>query len=275
MQTMIPLDGGRVYTETAGDGPAALVMPPAWGVSHELYKILLDDLELPLSLTYFDPEGTGGSTPLPAAWNCARILDEAEAVCAALFADAPVHVLGHASGGFLALAYALEFPERVNSLILVSPFAGYARVNDLSRARVESHQQWQAFSRRAQEISQVGLDAPDRFRAVFKEQRVIDMPDYGPHYFRMADAADQADFNPYMHDDSDVDLLDDVTEVEIPTLIIVGEDDPLTPLEESRLIANSLPQVRLVELPGCGHWPFVEQPEIFVSTVRRFLEDVA
>lgn len=274
MEGFAELDGGRVYFETVGSGAPTIVVPVAWGASHELYQALLGDLDLPLELVHVDPEGTGASSPLPGGWNPGRILDELDAVRSLLYPDKRVFLLGHASGAFLALAYALDHPHDVAGLILMSPFAGYSRANDLSTARVESHPEWPAFQERVQAIRRVALAPSEQFRAIFKEQRVVDMYDYKPHYFKMADAADEADFNPEMHDDKDADLLDDIWEIEAPTLIVTGEDDPLSPLEECRLMAGELPYIRLVELPRCGHYPFVEYPRLVEKAVSEYLDIV-
>lgn len=273
-ETWVSLGGAQLYVATVGEGPAALVMPVAWGMSHRFHRALLGDLEIPLRLTYFDTEGTGGSGPLPAGWDPARILDEAEAVRQAVSPHHPMVLIGHASGAFLSLAYGLDHPGAISAMILISPFASYERASSMSVTRVEARPQWKMLQRRVKEIRAVSLSPEERFRAIFKEQRVIDTHDYGPHYFQMADAADEADFNPLMKDDEETDLLDELSAITAPVLLVTGEDDPLSPLEESRLIAAELPFVRLVEIPRCGHYPYVEEPELFTAAVQGFLADI-
>jgi len=56
----------------------------------------------------------------------------------------------------------------------------------------------------------------------------------------------------------------------VPTLIIQGELDPL-PIESARKWAAAMPNARLVELKGIGHFPHVETPEVFFAAVDRFL----
>jgi pimeloyl-ACP methyl ester carboxylesterase len=57
----------------------------------------------------------------------------------------------------------------------------------------------------------------------------------------------------------------------VPTLIIQGERDPL-PIEDARKWAAAMPNARLLELKGIGHFPYVEAPEIFFDAVDRFLK---
>jgi pimeloyl-ACP methyl ester carboxylesterase len=57
----------------------------------------------------------------------------------------------------------------------------------------------------------------------------------------------------------------------VPTLIIVGEEDVLTPPDEARKMEASNSHARLVELPRTGHLPSLEQPRLFNETINSFL----
>src|SRR5688572_15927319 len=61
-----------------------------------------------------------------------------------------------------------------------------------------------------------------------------------------------------------------LSKVVVPTLIIQGELDPL-PIEAARKWAAAMPNARLLELKGIGHFPHVEAPEVFFAAVDRFL----
>lgn len=60
--------------------------------------------------------------------------------------------------------------------------------------------------------------------------------------------------------------------VRVPTLIVVGEEDELTPVEESRRMATVVPGARLEIVPGAGHLPNLEQPAAFNAILVSFLE---
>ncbi|MFN0072966.1 MAG: alpha/beta fold hydrolase [Chloroflexota bacterium] len=59
--------------------------------------------------------------------------------------------------------------------------------------------------------------------------------------------------------------------IDVPTMVIVGEDDVLTPPAESRLMAERLPRATLVEIPGAGHMSNMEAPEAFNAALLAFL----
>jgi pimeloyl-ACP methyl ester carboxylesterase len=60
----------------------------------------------------------------------------------------------------------------------------------------------------------------------------------------------------------------------LPTLVVVGEDDTLTPPESARRMAAAIPGARLVIVPGAAHVPPVEQPAETTTAIREFLRIV-
>jgi 3-oxoadipate enol-lactonase len=60
----------------------------------------------------------------------------------------------------------------------------------------------------------------------------------------------------------------------IPTLVLVGEADAVTPPEQARTMAKSIPGAQLAIIPGAGHLPPVEQPEATTERLREFLRSL-
>jgi pimeloyl-ACP methyl ester carboxylesterase len=71
-----------------------------------------------------------------------------------------------------------------------------------------------------------------------------------------------------------VDSFDVLRAVDVPTLVIVGEEDGLTPPAESEAMAEAVPGARLVVLPRAGHLSALEDPEGFNAAVREFLSEL-
>jgi proline iminopeptidase len=69
----------------------------------------------------------------------------------------------------------------------------------------------------------------------------------------------------------DYDIVEKLKIINCPTLIIHGDYDPI-PLESSEMIHHSIRGSELVVIEDCGHFPFVEAPEIFARAVESFLE---
>jgi pimeloyl-ACP methyl ester carboxylesterase len=60
--------------------------------------------------------------------------------------------------------------------------------------------------------------------------------------------------------------------IRCPTLVLVGEDDTLTPPDRAAEIAAGVPQARVVTVPRCGHLSTIEQPEAVTRALVEFLE---
>jgi pimeloyl-ACP methyl ester carboxylesterase len=72
-----------------------------------------------------------------------------------------------------------------------------------------------------------------------------------------------------------VDSFDVLRALDVPTLVIVGEEDGLTPVAESEAIAGAVPGARLVVLPRTGHLSALEDADGFNAAVRDFLAELA
>jgi pimeloyl-ACP methyl ester carboxylesterase len=71
-----------------------------------------------------------------------------------------------------------------------------------------------------------------------------------------------------------VDVSRALEAINVPTLVIVGEKDKLTPLAAAERIADSVPQAELVVLKDTGHVPMLERPDEFNALLRRFVARV-
>jgi pimeloyl-ACP methyl ester carboxylesterase len=59
--------------------------------------------------------------------------------------------------------------------------------------------------------------------------------------------------------------------IHLPTLVIVGAEDTVTPPSAARDLQRSIAGSQLVEIPGAGHLSNLEQPELFDAAVAQFL----
>jgi pimeloyl-ACP methyl ester carboxylesterase len=73
--------------------------------------------------------------------------------------------------------------------------------------------------------------------------------------------------NPYMHDPK---LRGRLHRIDIPALVVWGEQDGVIPLEYGRTLAASIPESRFVPIPQAGHFPFIENPDAFFKALGDF-----
>jgi pimeloyl-ACP methyl ester carboxylesterase len=68
--------------------------------------------------------------------------------------------------------------------------------------------------------------------------------------------------------------MDKVAQIDLPTCIVVGEDDRLTPPKYSRFLQSAIKGSRLAVIPGAGHLAMMEKPQEFNKFVGDFLEEL-
>jgi proline iminopeptidase len=158
-------------------------------------------------------------------------------------------LLGHSYGGFLALEYAKRWPESLTHLVLVATSAGPVSV----------------------QAAHVSTDAElrEHFRSVWP-RFFVGADKHWPLFETLQFSAD-AYTAAFTHELPRYDLRRQVPGIDMPTLLIVGTDDPYC--AHMAWLAEHMPRATLCTLPGVGHFPFVEAAEQFTQRVAAFIND--
>ncbi len=178
------------------------------------------------------------------------------------------HLLGISMGGSVALNFALERPERVGALVLVSTAPPGFQHGDPPRYHVEAVEAFQAgdFVAAAEFEVRMWVDGP---------QRGVDALDP-----ELRDALRDMDIQNLKYDATGVGYktplqppaIERLEQVTAPTLVLYGElDQPFT-VAGSELLAKRIPAARLISFPGTGHLVNMEAPQDFNRVVLEFLE---
>jgi 3-oxoadipate enol-lactonase len=173
-------------------------------------------------------------------------------------------------GGYLAFRIWDLFPERVAGLVFADTraqaddAAGKSKRAELA-ARVRSEGMGVLV-----ESFVPSLLGPDTRAAETEEKRAV--LEWVERWVREADPEGVARALEALADRPDSRPL--LSEIEVPTLVLVGEDDALTPPADARAIAAAIPDAELLILPGAGHMANLESPEAFNTALLGFLEKV-
>jgi len=172
---------------------------------------------------------------------------------------------GHSMGGYVALRVAAAWPERLAGLILMDTRAeadapeGRER-RDAGIARIAAGDASAFLDEFVAGL--VGPSSRARAPRVLAELRAI-----------AAEAAAEALAGCLagMRDRPDSSAL--LSTLDVPALVIVGQEDSLTPPVSSRAMAAALPRATLVEIPSAGHTPSMERPILTAEAILAFLRE--
>jgi pimeloyl-ACP methyl ester carboxylesterase len=257
--------GGEIAYAVAGEGPALLLLH-----AFPLGLAMWDEQEAALRaqnrVVRFDDRGFGGSAPGEGLLTMERIADDAVALLDHLGLERAA-VAGCSMGGYAAFALVRRHPDRLRGLVLQDTRAG-ADDEEGRRNRAVLAE------RVLKEGAQVALDAflPKLLGATTQKERpavverirqmVLATPPRG-----IADAlhglAARADSSPTLR------------EIRVPTLVVCGEEDTITPVAESEALARGIAGSRLEVIPRAGHLSNLENPEVYNGVLRRWLDSLA
>ena len=221
-------------------------------------------------VVYLDLRGHGRSTwGDAAAWSFEACADDIRAFCDAIGIARPI-VFGHSMGGPIVLLYGARHPGHADGLIVQSGFARWdpARLVEGFR-RVAGDEVAEIAGR-----SYAGEDVPDaEWDRVFAAFGL-----HVPHEERKALAPKNLELNEHGMDLlRRVDIVDQLGRIDAPTLVSVGELDPVTPVAAAEEIVAALPDGigTLAVLDGAGHFTWLDAPERFWPMIFEFIDSTS
>jgi proline iminopeptidase len=260
--------------------PTLLCLHGGPGLDHSAFRPGLSPLADMAQVVYLDQRGHGRSERSePARWSLAEWADDVVAFCEILKIEQPI-VLGSSFGGYVAMAYAIRHPDHASKLILISTSAR-GTGNRERRGNVLA-----AFERRG------GVAAREAVRRAFDHRTREAYDEYGrvcgPLYSRLppepsalARTVRSPEVLPYFErfggEGVTFDLSEQLSRIHSRTLVLAGEEDPITPVAElEHIVACMIPgRARLVRFAGCGHGVLRDNPDGLLDEVRKFVAESA
>jgi pimeloyl-ACP methyl ester carboxylesterase len=258
----------HVAYQVFGEGEIDLVFFPGFVSNIEIYwdeplfARWLRKLASFARVITFDKRGTGLSDRLENLPTMDERMDDVRAVMDAAGSERAA-VFGLSEGGSLATLFAAHYPERCRALVLWGAFAKFSSwfptSEKLEKFFEYAEKDWGTGGN-------IGTWAPAKkddpaFREWFaKRERASASPAAVVALMRMNMMIDISSILPY---------------VRVPTLVIHRTDDPVINVEGGRQLANSIPNARLLELPGINHFPFLgDDTDRITNEVAEFLTGV-
>ena len=280
-------DGTELYAETFGpDDGDTVVLAHGWTERIAFWGPVIARLrEYGLRVVAYDLRGHGRSDPAADHdYALERFGDDVEAVLAAAGAGdsrEPATVVGHSLGAMSIAAWAERHDVRARARAAVLVNTG---LGDLLAGHLLLPQMARFLNHPWASRALLGTRAPVPPFSTPIEQAAIRYAAFGPH----ASRGDVAFYERMLVDTppdvraavglalSKMDLWDAVASINVPTLVIAGAVDRLTPPAHARRIAETLPDLAgLIELPETGHMSPLERPQELSEAVERLVRDTA
>jgi pimeloyl-ACP methyl ester carboxylesterase len=264
-------DGGALYTISRGSGPPVVFAHGVTLTSRVWAKQFDAFPEAGFRAIAFDSRGHGASTIGESGHSVDNLADDLLSVLEGLDLHDAV-LVGHSMGGMAVQAFAVRHPDvvrdRVRGLVLVST-AARNLVSDARRVRGA--------------VELIGGLTPD-VAAVMRQRNLgflIARVGFGndPHASHVEATRQMlaSCARDTLRDAGRAILAFDVTEglpeLRLPTLVLVGTADALTPPRDARRIADLMPDARLIEYPGAGHMLMYERTQEFDDEIIAFARE--
>ena len=275
------MPGGRVWYQVVGDGTGLplVTLHGGPGMPHDyLEPLALLGSDRPV--VFYDQLGCGRSPAPddPALWRVERFVDELEALSQALDLDR-FHLLGHSWGTMFGLEYCLAHPERVQSLLLVSPAISIPRwLADLAAYRRELPPPVREALDRNEAAGTTSSPEYLAATARFYQHHVCRLYPWPPALRRAVSGAGEDVYramwgeNEFLMTGSlrSYDRTPSLADVRVPTLYICGRYDEGTPGACAEY-ASLTPRSEVVVLERSSHMSMLEEEDSFRRAVAEFL----
>lgn len=181
-------------------------------------------------------------------------------------------LVGNSAGGGVAVAFALRYPERTESLVLVDPGVGGGGGDRFPTWL--SPLMWTPQMRHIGPllVRSIADSGNDTIRLAWSDpNNVTDAIIEGYRKPLRSNHWDRALYE-FSFAPAYPELRPQLPQLRLPVLVIVGEDDHIIPVDYMTAIAAEIPGAQLILLPGCGHVPHEECPQVFMENVLAFLQ---
>ena len=261
------VDGTRIaYDRFADDAPShAVVLLHAFPLSRLMWEPQTEDLRGVWQLIVPDMRGHGASDVASEATTMERMADDVHALVESL-GVAPVVLVGLSMGGYVALAYTRKYPGEVKALVLAD-----------TRATADSEEARAGRYALIEEVAATGpsVVAEKMLPKLLSAKAIETKPELVVAVRRMIETTSPAGIAASLAGMAErADSTDVLPTIMVPTLVLVGSEDAVTPESDARALAEAIPNARLEVIEEVAHLSNLENPGEFNRLVKEFLTNL-
>jgi pimeloyl-ACP methyl ester carboxylesterase len=261
MVDSVDVDGLRIAYERTGTGPPLVLLHGFVGDGPSTWSSQLDELSDEFTVVAWDAPGAGQSAQPPMSF---RIADYAACLAGfvrALRLDQP-HMIGLSFGGIVLLELFRTRSALPRTAVLAGAYAGWS--GSLAPEVVND---------RLQRCLKAADLPPDQFASAMLASMFSDSApkDAVSRFAASVRTFNRTGFLAMTLSSAEADLRDVLTSVDVPTLLLYGDEDVRAPLHVAQALHAAISGSALVVMPGVGHVSPVEAAGLFNREVRTFL----
>jgi pimeloyl-ACP methyl ester carboxylesterase len=252
MQT-IERNGVRLAYEQRGKG-TPMVLLHGFPLDHHLWDEVVPLLEDRFDLILPDLRGFGGSSTIDSFYSMEDYASDIAALLDQLGIPKAA-IVGHSMGGYVALAFARLYPERVSGLGLVS-----------SQVLADTDERKEGRYKSAAEVADKGIASvveamtpkfttDARLQAYARKSMEEQQP--AAYIGALKAMAERVDSTPLL------------STIDYPVVLVHGDADALIPIDRAREVKASFPQAHFVEIRGAGHIPMMEAAQQTADALKH------
>ena len=259
----INVRGVRFRVADEGTGPVMLLIH-GFPLNHSMWRAQIARFSQTHRVIAPDLRGFGGTDGALYSVSMELFADDLADLLQALAVEGPVIFCGLSMGGYIGWQFLQRHPDRVSRLIICDSRAAAdspeAAANRLKMADIVTREgpapvAWAMMPKLFAQCS------AEHCPAIVEEVRQMVMTS---NPVAIAAAHRGMAIRP--------DVTDWLPTISLPTLIICGEFDAISPPEEMKQIASQIPNARFVLIPGAGHMSPMEQPDVVNTAIQKFLD---
>ncbi|MFV0442788.1 MAG: alpha/beta fold hydrolase [Planctomycetaceae bacterium] len=261
--SLVPIADLHLNVTIEGSG-SPLLLVHGFPLDHTMWRAQIAEFAKNQTVIAPDLRGFGRSEATTGTVEMARFADDLAEMLDELSVDEPVTFCGLSMGGYIAFEFLQRHPRRVRQLILCDTRAAA----DTSDAAARRH----ATADRvlAEGPGFLADTMPDK---LYSESTRRDQPELIAATQKVIRQSSRigvaaASRGMALRRDANPQL----AQIAVPTLVVVGEEDVISPPDEMREWCGKIPGGQFVSLPGAGHMSPEEQPEQFNKVAGKFLQ---
>jgi proline iminopeptidase len=272
----IKINDTELYYTEHGTGIPFLVMHGGLGVDHSYFRPTFDPLGDIFKLIYYDHRGNGRSGRPPLDTITYEQLATDTHVLREILGYDQIGVIGHSAGGYVALQYAIHHQKNLSYLILIDTAPAFDYMKEL----LDNVKNKNPTPEMIATLNAPAAPTIEGFQQQFKILQPLYFYDFNSEIKEKTDEiVEKMILNPEVAALNDVltpkfNVTSQLSEIKVPTLILVGIDDFICPPSQAKRMHNSISNSELVIFERCGHYPFYEVPDEFFRILRDWFKKV-